>query len=91
MNALRLATRFRSKGIAKGWFVLLFSVYFGILVTVLSRIALFLVDRFVFEESSNAFRLSSVLISLVFSIGLGIYIANRAWKPEPITKHDQDI
>lgn len=82
MNATDIAKWFMSKGIAKKWFIVLFSLSFGIFLTAISRIGDFAIDRYVFEEESDAFRLRSLVLSLVLSIGVGMYLGNLAWKSQ---------
>jgi hypothetical protein len=90
VTAPRTAEWFKSKGIAKLWFLLFFSLCFGIVTTTLSQLAVFFVGRFVFQEEYGAFRLASVLPQLVILIGFGTYLANQAWKSARIAQLDQN-
>lgn len=80
MLGVKVAIWFKSKNTKKVWFLILFSVLIGLVMTLLTRTSSYLIDVYFYSGRSEAFRPVSIVISLILFTAFGIYTANNCWK-----------
>lgn len=78
MTAARIKNWFERKQIGRIWYLILFSLGFGLILAVVSRLSMYFLDALVFGDPTRIGPFSFA-ISVLFACGVGYYIARTTW------------
>ena len=79
MTAKRIKKWGRIRRLGKFWYVLLNSLAFSLIVSLVTSLSIYLLDRFAYGEETSAFRPRFVLLNALILFTLWVFFSVYTW------------